>query len=132
MSVEIYGDNNQPTAIVIRKEAKSAGITFFTPQNYSQQLGLMTRPAGYLVPPHKHNMVERVIKQTQEFLFIRNGICRITLYDDQQNAMDLIYLESGDAILLAQGGHGIEMLSECEILEVKQGPYAGPEDKLIF
>jgi hypothetical protein len=30
---------------------------------------------------------------------------------------------------LAHGGHQIEMQSDCEILEVKQGPYAGENDK---
>ena len=38
----------------------------------------------------------------------------------------------GDVILLAHGGHKIEVLEDAEILEVKQGPYAGPNDKTHF
>ena len=35
-------------------------------------------------------------------------------------------------ILLVSGGHGFECLDEVEMLEVKQGPYAGEEDKTRF
>ena len=41
-------------------------------------------------------------------------------------------LSAGDTILLVKGGHGFEMLSEVEMIEVKQGPYAGDEDKTRF
>ena len=35
-------------------------------------------------------------------------------------------------VLLAYGGHGFEMLQDSEIIEVKQGPYAGDQDKTLF
>jgi hypothetical protein len=35
-------------------------------------------------------------------------------------------------ILLIQGGHGFEVLEELEMIEVKQGPYAGEGDKTCF
>jgi hypothetical protein len=35
-------------------------------------------------------------------------------------------------ILLATGGHGFEMLEDTEMYEVKQGPYAGENDKTRF
>jgi hypothetical protein len=35
-------------------------------------------------------------------------------------------------ILLARGGHGFEMLEPTEMIEVKQGPYAGEGDKTRF
>ena len=41
-------------------------------------------------------------------------------------------MKTGDVILLVSGGHGFEMLEESEIIEVKQGPYAGEEDKVRF
>jgi hypothetical protein len=41
-------------------------------------------------------------------------------------------LEGGDVILLASGGHGFEVLEEIEMIEVKQGPYAGDQDKTRF
>jgi hypothetical protein len=35
-------------------------------------------------------------------------------------------------ILLSYGGHGFEMLERTEMIEVKQGPYAGDQDKTRF
>ncbi len=41
-------------------------------------------------------------------------------------------LYQGDVILLAYGGHGFEILEDAEMIEVKQGPYAGDMDKTRF
>ena len=40
--------------------------------------------------------------------------------------------QQGDVILLSSGGHGFEMLENSEIIEVKQGPFAGNIDKTRF
>lgn len=132
MTVEFIGEPENPMAIVIRAGAKTEGINFFTPNHYSQQLGLMSRPKGYVVPAHTHNLVERTITQTQEVLILRNGNIRVTVYTESAEVLKEIELISGDVILLAHGGHKIEMLSDSEILEIKQGPYAGPNDKTHF
>ncbi len=129
VSVEFYGDELMPTAIVIRANERVEGIKFYSPESYSQQLGLMTRPEGYVVPAHIHNLVERTIRHTQEVLLIRKGSCSVTLFDEKNVQKSQITLMTGDVILLAHGGHEIVMNTECEILEVKQGPYAGPNDK---
>jgi hypothetical protein len=66
-------------------------------------------------------------------LFIKKGKVRIDFYDNAQNYIDTRTLETGDIILLASGGHGFEMLEQTEMIEVKQGPYAGEdEDKTKF
>lgn len=129
MDIEYFGPIASPSAVVIRSTAKVEGIQFFSPSEYSQQLGLMTRPAGYIVPAHIHNQVERTIFQTQEVLLVRTGNCKIVLFGDDLKPKHEVVLSQGDVIFLATGGHSIEMLSECELLEVKQGPYAGIEDK---
>ena len=69
---------------------------------------------------------------TQEVLFIRRGKCRIDLYDTAGNHLDARELEAGDIILLAHGGHGIEVLEDIEFIEIKQGPYLGAEDKAHY
>jgi hypothetical protein len=132
MSAEFYGGETNPSAIVIRAKTAIHGIQFFSPSSYSQQIGLMTRPAGYKVPAHKHNLVERTIHATQEVLFIRAGECEINLFGDDNQVLDSIKLITGDVILLAHGGHEIIMKTDCEILEVKQGPYAGDADKTLL
>ncbi len=119
-------------ALIIRRSYHNDGIEFFTPSNYSQQIGYMNRPTGYVIEPHVHNPVTREVHYTKEVLIIRSGRLRVDFYSEAQQYLESTILEAGDVILLSYGGHGFEMLEPTEIIEVKQGPYAGDEDKTRF
>jgi mannose-6-phosphate isomerase-like protein (cupin superfamily) len=119
-------------AVILRAHYHAEGIQFFTPNEFSQQLGYMNRPKGYQIPPHVHNPVAREVQYTKEVLIIRSGSVRVDFYDDAQNYLESRVLYQGDIVLLAYGGHGFEMLEDSEIVEVKQGPYAGDDDKTRF
>lgn len=125
-------DGGKELAIILRAGFRADGIEFLTPGSYSQQLGYMNRPAGYSIPPHVHNCVKREVQFTKEVLFIRSGKVRADFYDEGRNYLESVILTAGDVILLAFGGHGFSMLEPSEIIEVKQGPYAGDEDKTRF
>lgn len=122
----------QLLALILRAEYRAEGIQFFTPSEFSQQLGYMHRPEGYVIPPHVHNPVAREVHFTKEVLFIKSGKVRVDFYDDNQTYLESRVLHRGDVILLAFGGHGFEMLLDSEMIEVKQGPYAGDADKTPF
>jgi mannose-6-phosphate isomerase-like protein (cupin superfamily) len=124
--------NEQLLALIIPREFSDTGIHFFTPDDFSQQLAYMRRPKDYAVAPHVHNNVPREVRFTNEVLFVRSGRIRIDFFDDHKNYLESRVLSAGDVILLAHGGHGLTMLEESEIIEVKQGPYAGTEDKTRF
>jgi hypothetical protein len=128
----IVTNDGQELAIIIRRSFSCDGIEFFTPNTYYQQLGYMNRPKGYVIPPHVNNPVLREIQYTKEVLFIKSGRVRVDFYTDSQDYIESTILEKGDVILLAYGGHGFEMLEDSEVLEVKQGPYAGDTDKTRF
>jgi hypothetical protein len=110
-------------AIIIPAGHKAKGIEFFTEDSFSQQLGYMSRPEGYVVTPHIHLPAKREVVYTQEVLFIRKGSLIVDFYDEYETYLQSRKLAEGDCILLARGGHGFEMLEDCEIIEVKQGPY---------
>lgn len=124
--------NGRTLAVVLRASYDADGIKFFTPSDFSQQLAYMKRPEGYVIPPHVHNPVPREVHFTKEVLFIKSGKVRVDFYDDDKNYLESRILEKGDVILLAFGGHGFEMIETSEIIEVKQGPYAGDMDKSRF
>jgi mannose-6-phosphate isomerase-like protein (cupin superfamily) len=124
--------NGNVLAVLLSTAYSSDGIEFFTPNDFSQQLGYMNRPKGYVIPPHVHNPVQREVHYTKEVLFIKSGKVRVDFYDDEQNYLESHVLNKGDVILLAYGGHGFEMLEPSEMIEVKQGPYAGEGDKTRF
>lgn len=131
MIEKIY-HHEQLLSVIIRRDFEKDGIEFFTPDTFSQQIGYMKRPGNYVIPPHAHNAVHRDVHFTQEVLFIKSGKIRVDFYDDDQKYLESRILFTGDVVLLAYGGHGFEMLEESEILEVKQGPYAGERDKIRF
>ena len=130
--VENIKFNDRLLALIIKNDFDKEGIHFFTPNDLSQQLAYMHHPAGKVIDPHVHNPLPREVQYTQEVLFIKKGKLRVDFYDDEKKYLDSRILEKGDVILLATGGHGFEVLEEIEMIEVKQGPYAGDEDKTRF
>ncbi|MCY7361789.1 MAG: hypothetical protein LH629_06935 [Ignavibacteria bacterium] len=119
-------------AIIIPSDFSEPGIHFFTSNDLSQQLAYMKHPKGKVIEPHVHNPVPREVKYTQEVLFLKKGKLRVDFYDENKIYLDSRILKEGDVILLSTGGHGFEILEEIEMIEVKQGPYAGEEDKTRF
>lgn len=130
--IERIEHDNKLLAIIIYSSFEKEGIQFFTPNEFSQQLGYMKREKGYVIDPHVHNPVKREVFWTQEVLFIKSGKVRVDFYDDSRNYLKSTCIEKGDIILLAAGGHGFLMMEESEIIEVKQGPYSGDKDKTRF
>jgi mannose-6-phosphate isomerase-like protein (cupin superfamily) len=130
--IEHITHDGEILAIIVRVTFNEPGISFFTPNELSQQLAFMRHPAGKKIQPHVHNPVPREVHYTQEVLFIRRGILRVDFYDSTQHYLKSRLLNAGDTILLATGGHGFEIIEEVEMIEVKQGPYAGEGDKTRF
>ena len=124
--------NGQMLAMIIKDSYSKPGISFFTPDDLSQQLAYMKHPSGTKIEPHVHNPVRREVHYTQEVLIIKCGILRVDFYDDNKTYLKSHILEKGDVILLIEGGHGFEVIEEVEMVEVKQGPYAGDDDKTRF
>ncbi|MFH1789414.1 MAG: hypothetical protein ABH834_08545 [Candidatus Altiarchaeota archaeon] len=119
-------------AIIISSDFSCHGTRFFTPDDYSQQLGFIRQDKGDVIKAHCHKPNERTITLTQEVLFVRKGKVKVRLYDDDKTFVCDRVLRRGDVIILVSGGHGFEFLDETEIIEVKQGPYAGVDDKEWF
>jgi hypothetical protein len=130
--VERIFKNKLQLAIIIRSSFKKEGVTFFTNDNDSQQLGYMLRQKDYIISPHRHNIISREVHLTQEVLYIKSGKVRVDFYDNEQEYFKSSILLPGDVILLSDGGHGFKMLEDSEIIEVKQGPYCGEKDKVRF
>jgi hypothetical protein len=130
--IEEIRENGELMAIIVRAGFSKPGITFFTPDDVSQQLGYMQHPAGKMIAPHVHNPVPRQVHYAQEVLFLKRGKLRVDFYDSAQIYLKSRILEAGDIVLLATGGHGFEVLEEVEMYEVKQGPYMGEACKTRF
>ena len=89
MSVEQVTASDEVLAIIVRHDFSEPGVHFFTPGEFSQQLGYMQHAAGKLIQPHVHSPVPREVEYTQEVLFIKKGRLRVDFYDRERR-----YLES--------------------------------------
>lgn len=124
--------NNELLAIIVRNNFAKDGTSFFTPNDFSQQFAFMKHSEGKIIQPHVHNPVKREVHFTKEVLFIKKGRLRVDFYDDFKNYLESRILSIGDVILLSTGGHGFTVIEDLEMFEVKQGPYAGDQDKTRF
>lgn len=132
MSFEEIRCENELCAIIVGQDFNRNGIHFFTPDDFSQQLAYMHHLKGKIIQPHVHNPVPRNVHYTLEVLFVRKGKLKVDFYDEKRSIFQSRVLGAGDVILLASGGHGFEVLEDLEMIEVKQGPYAGDQDKTRF
>lgn len=123
---------DQLLSVIIRDNYHAQGITFITPDNFPHQLGYMNREKNYVIAPHVHNKISRNVDYTQETLIIKSGVVRVDFYTQEQEYLESRIIYKGDIILLASGGHGFKMIEPAEIVEIKQGPYAGTMDKVRF
>ena len=127
---EVIESNGQIYAIVFRKSSRPDGVNFLTPDEYTLQLGLIGHPAGKIIQDHIHNPeIHYKVDTTQEFLYIEKGKVRVTIYDGKWIELKKVILSAGDIFLTVAGGHGFEVLEDCYMIEVKQGPFPG--DKLM-
>ena len=130
--IEEIKNKDELLAIIIRSTHDREGIQFLTPGDFSQQLAYMHHPTGHIIAPHFHNFASRTIHYTQEVLVIKKGKLRVDFYDESKMCINSTVLGDGDIILLCSGGHGFEVLEEVAMVEIKQGPYIGEDDKTRF
>ena len=125
--------NNKFIAIIIRSNYTSEKVVFFSPNNFSQQLGYLPHKKGHTIMAHFHKKVNKKITLTQEVLFIKKGKIIVDFYTNRKEYITSRQLDAGDILFLCSGGHGFKILEDTEMIEVKQGPYSGREDdKEVF
>lgn len=119
-------------ASVVRAAMSPDATTFVTDPSLSLQVGFIVYPAGAGVAAHAHSPIQRAIVGMSEVLIVKRGRCIVDVYTDDRVLVASPELGPGDVILLVGGGHGCRMLEDTVLLEVKQGPYAGPDEKSPF
>jgi mannose-6-phosphate isomerase-like protein (cupin superfamily) len=132
LQIENIVDGLEPIALIIRADFDAEGLHFFTPDSFSQQVAYMRHSKDKYITPHVHNQVTRQVLYTQEVLWVRKGKVEVDLFTSRKSFLTSRILLTGDLILLCGGGHSFKMLEETSMIEIKQGPYAGENDKTRF
>ena len=124
--------NGKALAYIIRAQIDPRETTFMTPGDFKQQVGFVVYPAGSEIPRHVHRPVERRLEETSEVLIVRKGCCEVDIYGDDRNLVAARKLRAGDILILVAGGHGFRILEDTVLIEVKQGPYTGVQERERF
>ena len=120
-------------ALIVRgKYRNKKGITFFTPNDSTQQFGYMKHKKEYIIKPHLHKKRATKIFQTSEVILILKGVLRVDFYKLNKKYLFSKVLKKNDIIMLVNWGHGFKILKDVEMLEIKQGPYSLSKDKIKF
>ncbi|MCX5767560.1 MAG: hypothetical protein NTZ43_10105 [Gemmatimonadetes bacterium] len=130
--IEHIVSNGQPLAYIIRASLVPERTTFLTPPEFKQQVGYVVYPAGGEIQRHVHLPLQRRLVGTSEVLIVKQGRCEMDVYNDARELVATRELATGDVMLMVGGGHGFRMLEPTVLLEVKQGPYTGLEEKERF
>jgi len=65
---------------------------------------------------------------TQESWIVWQGSLKVTLYDFDHTVVSEFEIGAGDCMTLYQGGHAFTVQDHnTKIIEIKNGPYYGPE-----
>jgi mannose-6-phosphate isomerase-like protein (cupin superfamily) len=131
-NIEIITAEGQTLCYVIRANTKPENTTFITPPDAKQQVGFIVYPKGGVIARHIHRPLERHIIGMAEVLLVRSGHCQIDIYDEQEQLVTVRDLYQNDVVLMVGGGHGFQIKEDTVLLEIKQGPYLGADDKKLF
>lgn len=124
--------NGRPLCYIVWAALSPEQTTFLTPPEFNLQVGYIVHLAGHEIPRHIHLPLKRHIIGTAEVLIVHKGHCEIDIYNDERQLVATRELRMGDIMIMVGGGHGFRMLEDTVLLEVKQGPYPGVEEKERF
>lgn len=122
----------EPLCYIIRAGLNPEKTTFLTPPEFNMQVGFVVYPRGSEIARHIHRPLERHTIGTAEVLIVKKGRCLLDIYSPGGELVATRELRVGDIMLMVSGGHGFRLLEDTVFLEVKQGPYAGLEEKERF
>jgi len=131
-NIEIIARDGVELCYIVRAGFEPQTTTFITQPEYKQQVGFVKYDAGGVIARHTHVPIERRLVGTSEVVLVRRGSCELEVYTDDCELVATREVGPGDLILMVSGGHGFNVHEDTVLLEVKQGPYTGLEEKERF
>ena len=121
---DIFDKDKNIVATII--DFKSAiDNSFISKASDEFQIGYQFHPNGKIIEKHIHNSIDRIIKNTSEFIFVLSGEIIVTVFDNNGRQIKRLSLNDNQAILQHKGGHSFQIKPGTKFFEIKQGPYFG-------
>lgn len=128
MKIEKIESDNNILALIVRSSDLEEGLNFVTQEKDFVQVGLWKYEKGKELLPHLHLEAKREVLTTQEVVLIKKGRLRADIFSEKEMFIKSVELGPGDVLVCLYGGHGYQILEDdTEVLEVKNGPYVGPD-----
>ena len=105
----------------------SEGLDFLTSDESFIQVGTWKYEKGKILDAHYHNTFERKSFITQEVVLVLEGSIICNLYTKDGNFIATEEINQNQLIIQYQGIHEYEIMKDSKILEIKNGPYFGPD-----
>lgn len=120
--------DNKIFARYIPADSWKDGLSFFSKDDEFIQAGTWKYNKGKELLAHIHNEVGRKINRTQEVIYVVKGKIEASIYDLEGTLVEQVVVNAGDFLILLNSGHGYKILEDnTQVLEIKNGPYLGPE-----
>lgn len=119
--------NNETICIVANLEDAKEGLDFLSEDNDFIQVGSWNYKKGQVLPLHYHNEFERKALRTSECVFVFKGKIECNLHTEDGEFIETIIVSAGEFIINLSQAHEFKILEDTVVLEVKNGPYFGPE-----
>lgn len=96
------------------------------------QVVTLKHPKGTHLVAHKHRPVKKITNFSETCFVVRKGKVKINIYEPENHKLfKSITLKNGEVFITLNGsGHGLIILEDCELFEIKNGPFV--DDKIII
>ena len=122
MDNKIMVGNEVYAILACAKDVKD-GTEWFGERYEPLQSSRMNYKAGSEFKIHKHIMNPRTIKYTQEAFIVIKGKVEVSIFDNAGTLIGRLEAWEGEAIFVYRGGHGVKILEDALLYEVKAGQF---------
>ena len=118
---------NQLYAFVCSLNDVNKGLQFLSDDSDFIQLGTWNYEKNFSTVPHYHLEHDKPSNLTQEVVLVHKGSVKCRLFTKEGNYVDEVDINEGELIVQIYGVHEYIMNEDSIVLEIKNGPYYGPE-----
>ena len=127
MKIKEISFENQLYAFVCSLNDVSKGLEFQSDDSDFIQLGTWNYEKNFSTVPHYHLEHDKPSNLTQEVVLVHKGSVKCRLFTKEGNYVDEVDIYEGELIVQIYGVHEYIMNEDSIVLEIKNGPYYGPE-----
>ena len=130
--MKIFDKDKNLLGMIVKNEDMESDKYFATDAHQDLQIAKFNLKKNVTIDKHRHRDQKRTIFSTSEVIIITKGEIEVEIFDNNLELVHNSIAKKGDIIALFHGGHGLKMSTDCEFIEVKQGPYIEEIDKKRF